>query len=132
MFYQKPVEDFIGKGITLPIELDNGRAVIKSGFDLIRSSLVLILSWPKFSRFYLEQFGNELGIAIEEPNDPILQRTLQQFITDAINQWENRIELVSVNTITTPTSISIGLKYRLINTQQEDSFIFPFYTKIIY
>src|SRR6478735_6022309 len=94
-FQDVPIQNFIGSGLTFPIELDNGRGVIKTGFDLIRSSIRAIVMWPVGSRFYLAEFGSKLERLIEEPNDDILKQIIYTFIVDPINQWEKRIQLLS-------------------------------------
>jgi phage baseplate assembly protein W len=132
-FQDKPIQNFIGSGLTFPIELDNGRGVIKTGFDLIRSSIRSIIMWPEGQRFYLAEFGSKLEKLIEEPNDDILKQIIYTFIVDPINQWEKRIQLLNAQIEDiNDHAIHIKLSYRILNSQSEDSFIFPFYRKIIY
>ena len=130
-FDKKPLENFIGAGIVFPIELDKGKAVVKSGFELIRSSINLIIGWPYGSRFYLSEFGSRIEELLEEPNDEVLRMLINTFVIDSINQWEKRIFLTGADIVdVSPTKIKILLRYRIINSQTEDSFIYPFYRKI--
>jgi phage baseplate assembly protein W len=132
-FQDKPIQNFIGSGLTFPIELNNGRGVIKTGFDLIRSSIRAIVMWPEGQRFYLAEFGSKLERLIEEPNDDVLKQIIYTFIVDPINQWEKRISLTQAEIVSVDDrSINISLTYRILNSQSEDSFIFPFYRKITY
>lgn len=137
-FQQGPIRNFIGQGLIFPIELENGRGKIFTGFDLIRSSIKMILSWPYNQRFFLSQFGSKLEDVLEEPNDDILQNLVYTFISDALSTWEKRIELISVEMNRNDEdnsagySLFISLTYRIINSQIEDNFVFPFYRKIIY
>lgn len=132
-FQQRPIQDFIGSGIIFPIQLQNGRAVIQSGFELIRASIKTIVQWPEGQRFMLAEFGSRIERLLEEPNDETLKQIIYTFIVDPINQWEKRIALTSA-TITDVSSekVNISLRYRILNSQTEDSFIFPFYRQIIY
>lgn len=130
-FQQKPVQDFIGSGIVFPLELQDGRAVIKTGFDLIRASIKNIVHWPEGQRFFLAEFGSRIERLIEEPNDSVLKQIIYTFIVDPINRWEARIVLVDATIVDVDFSkVNISLRYRIINSQSEDSFIFPFYRQI--
>lgn len=130
-FQEKPIQNFIGSGITFPIELQNGRGVIKTGFDLIRSSIKAIVFWPEGQRYMLAEYGSRIERLLEEPDDDILKQIIYTFIVDPINQWEKRITLTSADIQdVTPYKVNISLSYRILNSQTEDSFIFPFYRQI--
>lgn len=132
-FETRELGDFIGKGITLPMKLVNGKPPLESGFDLIKSSLIMLLSWNYGSRYFLHEFGSKLYQLLEEPNDDILQEVIQVFVIDAINKWEPRIEKITSQIArNTDTSISLTITYRIIATQTEDTFTFPFYRNINY
>lgn len=130
-FQEKPIQDFIGSGLPFPIEIVNGRGVVKTGFELIRSSIRTIVGWPEGRRFFLAEFGSRIERLLEEPNDDVLKQIIYTFIVDPINQWEKRISLInaSIEDIT-DHSVQIHLRYRILNSQSEDSFIFPFYRQI--
>lgn len=125
-------ETFIGQGITLPIQLVAGKPVLKTGFDLIRASIVMILSWEYGKRFFLPEFGSQLNQLIEEPNDQVLQETIKVFVIEAISKWDPRIELVNAITERTDTTINLTITYNILSIKKEDTFTFPFYKKIIY
>jgi phage baseplate assembly protein W len=127
-------EQLIGKGIVFPFILEEqGRIEIKGGIPLIRASLTNILSWPYADRYFLKEFGSRLYELIDEPNDDVLKSLVRQFIIDSIEIWEKRIKLTGVNMErTNPQTLNVQISYRVIATQQEDSFIFPFYTEIQY
>lgn len=130
---QIQIQNFIGQGITLPLKLVNGRPSLESGFDLIRSSIVMILSWDYGRRFFLAEFGSRLNELIEEPNDKILEDLIKVFVVDAIGRWESRVEIVSTKMVrNTDVSIDLTITYKIINIKREDTFTFPFYKKIIY
>lgn len=125
------LNSWIGKGLTFPIELVNGRAVISEGYDMIEHSLDNILGWAVGDRFMLGEFGSLLYRLIEEPNDEVLIGLARVYIVDAISRWEKRIQLVdTIFTVTSPTSLRIELRYRLTNSQLEQTYVYPFYTTI--
>jgi len=128
------VNKFIGSGMIFPIELDNsGKPPIYNNIKLIRSSIINILSWPKRTRFFNEHFGSRIGEVIEEPNDNISNSLIIHFVTDALQTWEKRIELVSLDIDDEkPGVVFLKIVYRIRETKIDDSFIFPFYKQIIY
>lgn len=129
----EPIQNFIGQGIVLPIELVNGRPPLESGFKLLRSSIMNILSWDYSNRFFLNEFGSLVSQLLEEPNDSALEEVIRVFVIQAIENWEPRVELSNA-TINrgSETSINITVTYKIVNTKKEDTFTFPFYKKIIY
>jgi phage baseplate assembly protein W len=132
-FQDKPLKDFIGSGISFPIQLNQGRAVLSSGFELIRSSIKMILGWPVGSRFYLAEFGSKLEELLEEPNDDILKQIIYTFVVDPITVWEKRVSLVDVSLEdVTSTKLNLRMTYRIVNSQTTDTFVFPFYRNIVY
>lgn len=125
---------FIGSGYIFPLELQNGKPRLRVGeLELIRSSIMMLISWPKNDRFFLGEFGSRIEECIGQPNDDILSTLVYQFISDAINNFERRIELLDIGIIRpNNTSINIRLTYKIRTTNLEDSFIFPFYRSIKY
>lgn len=125
--------NYIGQGITLPLRLENGSVPLDTGFVLIRASIITIITWDYGTRFFLAEFGSKLNQLLEDPNDKVTMSTVNVFIADAINQWEPRVEYISSAIYRTKDyNLYVKLTYRIIATQQEDTFIFPFYKKIMY
>lgn len=133
-FIPKVVEDFIGKGITFPIQLNRGRAVVNTGFELIKSSIEQIIFWPLGTRYYLAEFGSRMNELEEEPNDNVLINLLSTFVIDAIPEWETRVQILSVEWAQTGTmgeGLSVKITGKLINSQTPFTHIFPFYSQTI-
>lgn len=132
-FQPQQVANYIGNGLTFPFELQNGRGVIKSGYDLIRSSIRSILSFEIGRRFYLGEFGSRLNDMLEEPNDEVVHNMINVFVVDAITTWEKRIQSISTTIESIDyDKIQVRLVYRVVNAQNSDSFIYPFYKQIIH
>lgn len=132
-FVSSPIQNFIGQGITFPLQLVNGAAPLLSGFDLIKSSIYTILSYQIGTRFFLTQFGSLIKKLLEEPNDADTANTLNIFVVDAISQWEPRVEKINCTMIIkSPTQIDLQITYQILGTQQPNSFVFPYFTTIIY
>lgn len=130
-FKPAEVQDYIGRGITLPLNLVAGRAPLQSGFELLRASIIMVLAWPYATRFFLNEFGSRLEELIEEPNDNILLNLIHTFVVDSLRKWEPRVELIGLTLERNQDwSISLQLNYRVVVTGKEDTFVFPFYTQI--
>lgn len=127
------LDKFIGKGITFPIQLDNrGAAVVDGGVELLRKSLLIIITWPYGTRFFLNQFGSRIEELLDEPNDLVLHSMINHFIIEAITRWEKRVKLIETRVISKGgDKLEVSLRYTIISTQLEDSFVFPFYKQII-
>lgn len=131
---QKELEVYIGKGITLPLKLVGGKPPLETGFDLIRSSIRMILAWSFGTRFFLNEFGSRLEELLEEPNDVILEEMVEHITSDAINKWEKRVELLGVIAEGSKKDLgykmSLTITYRIKAVDRTDTFVYPFYYQI--
>lgn len=127
---------FIGSGLIFPIQLDSlGRATVDNGYELLRTSIVHIMAYPKDTRWFNEKFGARLWEVLEEPNDLIGVSLVKTFVLESIRIWEPRVELLEVTVLTgtaTLEKIDIQLTYRIRNSKTKDTFIFAFYKELIY
>ena len=126
---QISLTNFVGSGITFPILLDSsGKPTISTGFPLIKSSLLILLNWALGVKMFNEDFGCRIKELLDEPNNTILASLVITFVRSAIAQWETRITLLNTTIVkVTSDTLEIKLTYVIVNTQQQDSFIFPFY-----
>jgi phage baseplate assembly protein W len=132
---QQELEVYIGKGITLPLRLVKGGVPVESGFDLIRSSIKMILAWTFGTRFFLNEFGSRVEELFEEPADLILTELVEHTAEDAINTWEKRVEVVQLSAELDPLEmgkINLTIMYRVKAIDRTDTFIYPFYSQINY
>lgn len=129
------INKFIGSGLVFPLQIVNGRALVKNDFSLIRSSIAIILNWQLGTRFYNERFGSRIWECLSEPNDNVVKALLSHFIIEALTTWEKRIETKNNSLIYTKVNhdkINIQITYRLRNSNIEETYIYPFYKEIIY
>ena len=127
-----PIQDFIGKGLTFPITIENGKAKLSSGDNLIKSSIASILAYSLGQRFFLGEFGSRIEELIEESNEDLLANVLENFIVSALSTWEKRIEVTSVETTRNSLNgLEVHISYVIINTQVEGNFVWPFYQELI-
>lgn len=125
---------FIGGGLTFPIVLDEeGRPEIKTDTGIIEASINHILSWALGTRFFNEGFGSRLSELLEEPHDGVLRTLLRRFVIEALADWERRVDIIEIEISDTKNAkIDIYIRYRVTNTQIEETFIFPYYREIIF
>jgi len=133
---QNIVEKFLGRGLVFPMQLTPSGAVeTETGIPLIRSCLLILLHWLIGTRYMLGEFGCHLENVLEQPNDELAINLIRTHITEAIDKWERRVELIDV-IITVPPEkeylLNITLHYRIKNTKVEDTFIFPYYSQLKY
>lgn len=125
------IQNFVGTGLTFPIELDNnGVPIMYTGFDLIRSSIKTILGWNG-DRIFLSEFYSRINDLIEEPNDDLLARLVEYLINEQLTRWEKRIRLLEIKSQrTTSIRLDVKIRYQIINTQLQDVMTFPFYRTV--
>lgn len=125
------LDEYIGKGFTLPIKLTNGKVDLESGVKLIRASIITILSWPYGTRFFLNDFGSKVDELLEEPNDDVLFNIAHTMVVEALKKWEKRIEVLeSQFSRDDYGKLTLKITYRIITSQKTDTLVFPFYKTI--
>jgi phage baseplate assembly protein W len=131
--FDNTANDFIGKGLTFPIRLVNGKPPIDGGKILIESSLRDILAWVIGTRFFLGEYGSKLEYLLQEPDNGVSAALLRYYTVALVKFWEKRVEIVSVRIIKRKEGVMlIKLEYRITNTQITGAFIYPYYSQLIY
>lgn len=128
------IQKFIGNGLVFPIVLTaDGKVPVSSGFELIESSIRIIVGWVFGTRFFLPEFGSRLEDLLEEPNDAVLNSIVKHYLIEAITRWEKRITPLEITVKRKEEhNIDIHIKYQIINSRVERLFIFPYYSELIY
>ncbi len=123
---------YIGTAVTYPITLNKGRLQTSSGLSVIENSIVKILTTPIGTRFFLPEYGCRLTELQFEPNDEILIRELRVFVLDALTKWETRAEFIDVETMLITDAVICVIQYRILQSNEVNSFVWPFYKNLIY
>lgn len=125
-----------GSGLAFPLRVnERGSSVFVTEKELINQSLGIILLQPTNERFFLPQFGTEIERFMYEPNDIVLETLLENFIVEAIQKWEKRIQVVRVDfdrDTNNLNTINCTIAYQILGLVGQEIFIFPFYREIIY
>lgn len=87
-----------GRGLVFPPYLDRqSRLAWSEGPDNIRESIRIILSTEPGERLMLPTFGAGLKRFLFEPNTVATHRLMEETIFQALNRWEPRIGVASVD-----------------------------------
>lgn len=128
------VESYLGVALKFPIDINQfGTPNLVFGRDAVNQSIVDILSTPYGTRYFQATYGSKLSQLYFVQNDSILKSLLINYISDALGNWEKRIQVlgVSVN-IPQPSQADCNISYKILQSSQVDSFIYPYYREIKY
>lgn len=131
-FQPNKITDFLGTGLSYPIELENGKPVVSKGKALITSSIKTILSWVLGTRFFLGEFGTRIYDLLEEPNDTVANDLLEAFIKEGLTKWEKRITVSGVKVSQTENNKLATIIYSINGLPGLETFIWPIYSEIKY
>jgi phage baseplate assembly protein W len=127
-----PLDKIIGNGWSFPIEID-GRGGIKlsRGVNEIEEAMQLIIGTPVGQRFMRPLFGCRIHELLFAPINAITISTAQQYVEDALNFWEPRIDVEEVQVQPhpqKPSMLLISLRYRIKANHDVRALVYPFYT----
>lgn len=116
--------DIFGRGIGFPPRVgEDGRVSWSEGADNVRESIRTILLTDPGERLMLPRFGGGLSRFLFEPNTVTTRRLIQEQIERALNRWEPRIELRSVNVVADPDEPRAAvarISYALMANRQQE------------
>jgi len=125
--------DYLGTGIKFPITLRAGKVVYASEISLIDQSIQIILSTPAKTRVFVPEFGSRLTDLLFDPNDDALESALSYFINEALTEWEKRIKVLGVDfERINEDQTDCTIRYRVLASNEIDSYIYPFYKNLKY
>lgn len=113
-----------GRGINFPPKITpNGRWAWSSGADNIRQSIQIILQTEPLERLMLPGFGCGLKKMLFQPNTVETHSLIEELIVRALERWERRIKVSSVDVMADPEEQNtawITLRYKLVSNQSPD------------
>ena len=113
-----------GRGIAFPPRVGpDGRIAWSEGETNIREAIEIILQTEERERLNLPSFGAGLRKFLFEPNTVTTRFQIQDRITKALEQWEPRISITSVEVEANPRDRQAAIatiQYRLVATQVKD------------
>jgi uncharacterized protein len=113
-----------GRGIAFPPHVgEDGRIAWSEGETNIREAIQIILKTEERERLNLPAFGGGLRKYLFEPNTVATRFQIQDRITKALELWEPRISITSVEVDADPRDRQAAIatiQYRLVATQVKD------------
>lgn len=125
--------DPIGTALSNPLVLDAGKWLVNSGTDVIVASVIDILGTAKGETFLNEEYGSRLEELLFSTNDEVTFSIIKQFVFEALNEWEQRIRVDSVEVSSSEDKkikVLIHISFTVVNTNLQNSFVFPFYERL--
>jgi len=120
----------LGRGIAFPLHLSvQGGIAISSDDRNIRESIQIILGTKLGERVYRPDFGCRLSELTFAPMNPQTLLLARVFVKDALTQWEPRIKVEAVLAEPDPVKGKLDLRilYRIKDTYDQRSMVYPFY-----
>lgn len=111
-------QDFVGKGIAFPLELDSqGRLGMVTGAANIERSIALIVGTAYGERPMRPDFGCGIHDLVFNSASPELRTRIQLLVTSSLERWETRADILGVDVEFQQgnTLAEITVKYRIKN-----------------
>lgn len=121
--FRIPDLDTIGGAGGLGISARGGLDMV-DGSDSVRQSLMLLLLTIPGERVMRPEYGCHLHRLVFAPNDDTTAGLAMHYVRSAVEQWERRVEVESVDAGADPLDSSrliVELNYRIRTTGQRDS-----------
>jgi uncharacterized protein len=124
--------DLIGAGWRFPLGVDiRGGIALARGVDDIEEAIEIILSTPKGYRVMRPEFGCRVHELQFAPINASTMAAAVQYVTEALQWWEPRIDVIEViadDDPDVPGCLLIYIAYRVRTTYDERALVYPFYS----
>lgn len=96
-------------------------------FERLDQSIFLILTTRLGERFFMPDFGSRLYSLLFENNTDIFQDLAEYYVREALDRWEPRITVTSVDVLPSDDNIvPIVVNFVLAKTNKSHSYVYPF------
>lgn len=113
-----------GRGLAFPPHVgSDGRVAWSEGEQNVREAIQIILLTELNERLMLPEFGGSLGQFLFEPNNVTTRHLIQDRIGKALELWEPRLIVESVEVDEDPAEREAAvavITYRLVATQSRE------------
>jgi uncharacterized protein len=106
----------------------NGRMSIVDGDASVRQALLLLLTTRPGERVMRPEYGCNLQTLAFSPNDDTTAGLAMHYVTQAIERWEPRVEIVRLNALRGAERedvLEIVLDYRLVTRTRVERLVVP-------
>jgi len=86
--------------------------------DAVKTSLKNLILTANYERPFHSEIGSPIKKLLFEPATPMLGAMLKRTISDVINTFEPRVNIIDINTVVNPDeeSIDISIEFTILNT----------------
>ena len=119
---------FLGAGIPFPagpVLTTAGALSTVDGDEAVRQALMLLLSTSPGERLMRPQYGCHLRRLAFAPNDDTTAGLAVHYVRQAIERWEPRVEIVSLDATVDDERLVIRLRYQVRASLTRDALDIP-------
>lgn len=112
-------KEFLGRGWAFPFKFDpaSGAVSFSEYEENIRQCITIILGTRPGERQMMPEFGCRIHEMLFAPNNQTTAQVASGHVRQALNRWEPRIEVDSVDASTDPSgAIRVEVVYTIIST----------------
>lgn len=123
---------YLGQGLSFPLRINQqGSLELSSQENNVKESICIILLTKLGERVYRPDFGCRLSDLAFAPMNVETLMLMRIFVKEALEQWEPRIVVDEVLADPDPAQgrVDLIINYRLQNSYDKRSLIYPFYLK---
>ena len=120
--------DFLGRGWAFPVGVDAGGGVaLADGEDDIKQAIRIVLGTALGEREMRPDFGCGVHELVFDPGDASLTGKARFYVRNALERWEPRIEVESVEARLEGNRLLVDVRYVVRATNRRDNLVYPFY-----
>ncbi len=121
-------QDFLGRGWAFPAGVDAGGGIaLAEGEDDIRQAIRIILGTALGEREMRPDFGCGVHELAFDPGDASLTGKARFYVRNALERWEPRIEVESVEARLEGNRLTVDVRYVVRATNRRDNLVYPYY-----
>jgi phage baseplate assembly protein W len=125
-------DDFLGRGWAFPVSVQGGRLRFAVDAEDIRQAMLIILQTSPGERVMLPAFGCRLNELVFAAGNASTLSLAQLYAKDALEQWEPRIQVITVVASIDPKQpqcMLVAVDYLIRDHNRPDNLVYPFYLK---
>lgn len=124
-------KEFVGQGLAFPLQVNaRGEVALVTGSSDIEQAIGIILGTIPGERVMRPEFGCRAWELVFAPNNAATRSLLILYVRQALEFWEPRINLLSVEVRTDPneeSALLVEIEYEIKATHDQRSIVYPFY-----
>lgn len=123
---------YLGQGVSFPMRVNKqGNLTLSREVNNIEESILIILLTEPGERLYRPDFGCRLHELAFAPINSETLSLMRIYVQEALDRWEPRIEVDNIVTqaIDIRGQVNITINYRIKNSYDKKSLVYPFYLK---